>query len=60
MCVALRNDGTPFRGINMIVAGDFAQLPPTTGTSLYSHTVARVIHHTASHENQMRSIGKAL
>ena len=60
MCVALRNDGTPFGGINMIVAGDFAQLPPTTGTPLYSHTVARVIHRTASHENQMRSIGKAL
>ena len=30
MCAALWNDGTPFGGINIICAGDFAQLPPAT------------------------------
>ena len=31
MCAALTNDGVPFGGINMIFAGDFAQLPPLLG-----------------------------
>lgn len=61
MCTALRNDGTPFGGINMIFAGDFAQLPPAvSGNPLYSHKVGRVIHTTHSHEKQQASIGKAL
>ena len=39
MCMVLKNDGTPFGGINMIFAGDFAQLPPAMqGSALYSHT----------------------
>ncbi|KIO03914.1 hypothetical protein M404DRAFT_67682, partial [Pisolithus tinctorius Marx 270] len=29
----------PFRGINVIFAGDMAQLCPVNGTALYSHTV---------------------
>ena len=60
MCTALGNDGTPFGGINIICAGDFAQLPPAVGTSLYSHTVGRVIHKTQSIEAQQASIGKAI
>lgn len=27
MCTALKNDGQAFGGVNMIFAGDFAQLP---------------------------------
>ena len=30
---------TPFGGLNMIFAGDFAQLKPVFGYPLYSHTV---------------------
>ena len=61
MCMALKNDGTPFGGVNMIFAGDFAQLPPAVqGAALYSHKVGRVIHRTYSHEKQQASIGKAL
>lgn len=61
MCAALKNDGAPFGGINMIFAGDFAQLPPAmTGAALYSHKVGRVIHTTHSHAEQQASIGKAL
>ena len=32
----------PFGGKNLILAGDFAQLPPTTGSPLYSSTVSKV------------------
>ena len=61
MCAALKNDGAPFGGINMIFAGDFAQLPPPiSGKPFYSHEVGRVIHRTHSHLEQKASIGKAL
>ena len=61
MCTALRNDGQPFGGVNMIFAGDFAQLPPAVaGHALYAHKVGRVIHKSHSHEHQESSIGKAL
>ena len=61
MCAALRNDGIPFGGINMIFAGDFAQLPPAMeGKPLYAHDVGRVIHRTHDHLKQKASIGKAV
>ena len=61
MCAALKNDGAPFGGINMIFAGDFAQLPPpVSGKPFYSHEIERVIHRTHSHLEQKASIGKAL
>ncbi|TFK77570.1 hypothetical protein K466DRAFT_579433 [Polyporus arcularius HHB13444] len=61
MCAALKNDGVPFGGINMIFAGDFAQLPPSmNGKPLYAHDVGRVIHRTHAHATQKASIGKAV
>ena len=61
LCAALKNDAVPFRGIDMILAGDFAQLPPALSSHpLYSHKVGRMIHSTHSHLQQKASIGKAL
>jgi hypothetical protein len=56
----MNNLDTPFGGLNMIFAGDFAQLPPVIGqehSSLYSRTVGR---NTTSLRDQEASIGKAL
>ncbi|KAF5346395.1 hypothetical protein D9758_012777 [Tetrapyrgos nigripes] len=42
MATALNHPLLPFGGMNMIFAGDFAQLPPAIGgesVSLYSHTI---------------------
>jgi hypothetical protein len=50
----------PFGGMNMVFAGDFAQLPPPMGgehTSLYSRTVGRK---STSLRDQESAIGKAL
>ena len=51
---------TPFGGMNMIFAGDFAQLPPAIGqenVSLYSRTVGS---RSTDKQDQEASIGKAL
>ncbi|KAF8122154.1 hypothetical protein EV363DRAFT_1140523, partial [Boletus edulis] len=40
LCIAKGND-MPFGGINIIFAGDFAQLPPVGQRSLYSRTRSR-------------------
>ena len=56
----MNNLDTPFGGLNMIFAGDFAQLPPVIGqehSSLYSRTVGK---NTTSLRDQEASIGKAL
>ena len=56
----LNNAETPFGGMNMIFAGDFAQLPPAIGqenASLYSRTVGS---HSTDRLDQESSIGKAL
>ncbi|KZT09969.1 uncharacterized protein LAESUDRAFT_645761 [Laetiporus sulphureus 93-53] len=58
---AVKNEGKPFRGINMIFSGDFAQLSPAgSGHSLFSHKVRSVLHITSSHYEQESSIGKSL
>ncbi|KAF5348958.1 hypothetical protein D9758_014201 [Tetrapyrgos nigripes] len=54
---ALNRPLLPFGGMNMIFAGDFAQLPPAMGgenVSLYSHTIG------TSSSDQHASIGKYL
>jgi PIF1-like helicase len=50
----------PFGGINMLFAGDFAQLPPAIGQehmALYSRTVG---NRSTSCRNQESAVGKAL
>ncbi|KZV98464.1 hypothetical protein EXIGLDRAFT_712983 [Exidia glandulosa HHB12029] len=44
----------------MIFAGDFAQLPPVHGHSLYAHSVGVAHNAGASHNKQNAAIGKAL
>jgi hypothetical protein len=46
--------------INMIFAGDFAQLPPVGGASLYSGSVGTQIHSGVKPHSQESAIGKAL
>lgn len=61
MCKAMVNDGEPFGGINMICAGDFAQLAPAMNhPSLYSSKIHSVVNTTHSHKEQEESIGKAI
>src|SRR4051794_33755360 len=50
----------PFGGVNMIFAGDFAQLPPVGATSLYSGSVGTQADSGLTSESQMTAIGKAL
>jgi hypothetical protein len=51
---------TPFGGLNMIFAGDFAQLKPVFGSPLYSHTVGTSLNASMSVRSQQSAIGKAL
>jgi hypothetical protein len=50
----------PFGGINMIFAGDFAQLPPVGGAPLYSRTVGSGINSGLTLDMQNSAIGKAI
>lgn len=62
MSRALNIHTEAFGGMNMIVAGDFAQLPPisTKGPALYSHNVSTILSTTNSAREQNASMGKAL
>ena len=50
----------PFGGLNMIFAGDFAQLKPVFGSPLYSQTVGTSVDASMSVRSQQSAIGKAL
>src|SRR6266436_2077086 len=50
----------PYGGINMIFAGDFAQLPPVFGSPLYSGTVGTQLMSRMTVQGQEAAIGKAL
>ena len=60
MCIASNKPDEPFGGINIIVAGDFAQLAPVTCNSLYTGRIASTIHHTNSVYDQKVIIGQTL
>jgi len=50
----------PFGGKNIIFAGDFAQLPPTNGSPLYSNAVSRIQKNTMTKRDQESTIGRIL
>jgi len=52
--------GMPYGGINMIFVGDFAQLPPAFGSSLYSGSVGTQLISCMTVQGQQAAIGKAL
>ena len=61
MCKALQKSDQPFGGINMIFAGDFAQLPTVVGgLPLYDSRVGAKIHTIHSYNEQKAIIGKVL
>ena len=60
MARATKNVDIPFGGINMIFAGDFAQLPPVNGAPLYSNTVGTQLLSSMTTRSQEETIGKAL
>jgi hypothetical protein len=49
----------PFGGINMIFAGDFAQLPPVKGAALYSGSIGTQLWSRMTTKKQEETIGKA-
>jgi hypothetical protein len=50
----------PFGGMNIILAGDFAQLPPVFGSSLYDGNVEKYVNARMSVRDQEATIGKVL
>ena len=50
----------PYGRINMIFAGDFAQLPPVFGSPLYSGSVSTQLMSRMTVQGQQAAIGKAL
>ena len=61
MCVALKNNGQPFGGMNMIFVGDFAQLSPSmSGLALYDYQIGHTVYTTNSDFEQEGSISKAV
>jgi len=50
----------PFGGINIVFAGDFAQLPPVGGHSLFSGNIRTQLHSALTVAGQEAAIGKVL
>jgi hypothetical protein len=60
MAKARNTTDVPFGGINMIFAGDFAQLPPVGGDSLYAGSVGTSVDAAQTARGQQSAIGKSL
>ncbi|EAU83563.2 hypothetical protein CC1G_04819 [Coprinopsis cinerea okayama7 len=60
LCDAMNVHEKPFGGLNMIFAGDFAQLPPTKGHALYSGEVSLRQSPRQKVEQQEETIGKSI
>jgi PIF1-like helicase len=60
--IQLSSGDVPFGGIHVLITGDFGQLRPVGGNSLYSHNlISHVSTHTAaSNEGQQEIIGVAI
>ena len=60
--LAIAKDTTdiPFGGMNVIFAGDFAQLPPVQAAALYDGNVGTQLHSGMNPYSQESAIGKAL
>jgi hypothetical protein len=50
----------PFGGKNMILAGDFAQLPPTSGLALYGDIVSKIRKNSMTKRDQESTLGKLI
>ena len=50
----------PFGGKNIIFAGDFAQLPPTNGSPLYSNAISKTQKNFMTKRDQESTIGRIL
>ncbi|KAI5885483.1 uncharacterized protein SCHCODRAFT_02475478, partial [Schizophyllum commune H4-8] len=60
LCAARNRPDVPFGGVNMIFAGDFAQLPPVHGgenASLFSRKIGR---YSTDSQSQQKALGKVL
>jgi hypothetical protein len=47
----------PFGGMNIIFAGDFTQLPPVGGSSLYSESIGTRVHSGLKPNGQEATVG---
>ena len=57
---ALNAFDLPFGGMNIIFSGDFAQLPPVGGSSLFSGSIGTQVHSGLKPGGQEATVGKAL
>ena len=60
LAIATDTKDIPFGGMNMIFAGDFAQLPPVCAASLYDGSVGTQIHSGMKPYSQECALGKAM
>ncbi|EPQ50473.1 hypothetical protein GLOTRDRAFT_50522, partial [Gloeophyllum trabeum ATCC 11539] len=60
LCRVTGNADDPFGGLNVILCGDFAQLPPVNRAPLYSHRVGTQVNRGMGPTDQESALGKAL
>ena len=60
LALSQANSDIPFGGMNIIFAGDFAQLPPVMAKPLYDHTIRTFTTSSMTLRDQENAIGKAI